>query len=170
MRPSRLIWYFADEGKSIEESINIIAATIYRESLSPLVGTVARKITESCGENWMCKISKIHDWLKKRFVYREDPKEVDTFKSATYSLHEIINQGYFTGDCDDATILSGALLKASGFVVRLMVMSRRREPDAPLEHIAVLVELPNMKKMYVDLTVNEPIDFRGRRVVVSDPV
>jgi hypothetical protein len=169
MRPSRLIWWFHDEGKSIEESINIIAATVYHQSMAPEVGALARKITEGC-TTAMCKIRAIHEWLRRRFLYTEDPKEVDTFKSAVYTIHEIWQNGYFRGDCDDATILSAALLKAAGFVVRLMVVSRRPEPDAPLEHILTLVELPGGKKVYVDLTVDAPIDFSKRRVVLSDPI
>jgi hypothetical protein len=170
LRPSQLLWYFHDEEKSIEESINVIAATIYHQSLHPMVAAYARMITSGCGDNWMCKIKAIHDWLKKRFVYKEDPKEVDSFKSPVYILHEIQSKGYFEGDCDDATMISGALLKAAGFVIRLIAVSRRKEPNAPLEHIAILIEVPGMRKMYFDLTVNHPVDFEGRRVVHSDVI
>ena len=84
IKPSRLLWYFHDNEKAIEESINVIAATVYQQSTHPMVAAYARMITRNCGNNWMCKIKAIHDWLKRRYVYKEDPRDIDTFKSPVY--------------------------------------------------------------------------------------
>lgn len=73
--------------------------------------------------NEECEIERIWDFvvLNVRYVY--DPDDIDTFATAK----ETLDAG--GGDCDDMTILFGALLKALGFKVKARVIATKDNPD-----------------------------------------
>lgn len=92
-----------------------------------------------------CEITKIWDFVVLNLRYTFDPQEVDTFSTVKESLES------GGGDCDDATILFGALLKAIGFQVGARVISTT---GAQWEHIYPLVGLPQERpKRWIALDV-----------------
>jgi len=82
-----------------------------------------------------CELARIWNFVLANFRYTYDPEEVDTFATARLSLED------GGGDCDDATILLGALLKSVGFSVQARVISVAADPDNWV-HIYPMVGLP----------------------------
>lgn len=98
-----------------------------------------------------CELIKVWNFVLKNFRYVYDPDQIDTFTTVKYSLEA------GGGDCDDATILFGSLLRAIGFQVRARVIATT---DAPSEwvHIYPLVGLPKdnpSKWVPLDMTMKD---------------
>lgn len=96
-------------------------------SISPPVRRVALLLTRECkGRDDLCELHAIYDGLKngtetvpglsRGFRYVADPQAVDFFTSAPKSL-ALCEEGACGGDCDDATILIGALCASLGYTV-----------------------------------------------------
>lgn len=169
---SRLLFHFPTERISLRQSLSIIENAIIYYALDPSVGAIAKGAVRHCGTSYLCKVKAIHDALRRVFVYRNDPSDRDLFKAPPLMAMEIIERGYFTGDCDDAVLMAGAVLKAAGFPLRLIAVSRDKRPKAQdVDHVALLVIMPNGEELYFDLTVDflpEPASrFFADRIVVE---
>jgi hypothetical protein len=81
-----------------------------------------------------CEITRIWDFIVLNLRYTFDPQETDTFSTVKESLES------GGGDCDDASIMFAALLKAIGFKVVLRVISTT---GRNWEHIYALAGLPH---------------------------
>lgn len=82
----------------------------------------------------------VESWVRQRLHFVRDGLKVETLKSAARMLGEVTSYGRFTGDCDDASILSAALLMSLGHPVSFQVLGRGRFPH----HVNVLDELSGM--------------------------
>jgi len=81
-----------------------------------------------------CEITRVWDFIVLNLRYTFDPQETDTFATVRESLES------GGGDCDDATIMFAALLKAIGFKVVARVISTTGKN---WEHIYALAGLPH---------------------------
>lgn len=166
----RVLYDFPAKGdRDLKESLNIIANFIVRNSLDPVVIHYMKRITQGT-TNWRNRIYKIHKDLKAVFVYRHDPQDRDFFKSAPLMLAELQSKGYIRGDCDDAVILAGSILKAAKFPLRIVALSNQKSPSAPIDHVALLIITPTLKPVYFDLTIDFVPDFKGRNIIESDVI
>jgi hypothetical protein len=92
--------------------------------------------TDQCApRDGECELLKIWNFVVLNFRYVYDPADVDTFATAKKSLEA------GGGDCDDATILFCALLKAIGFECQARVISVSSDPENWV-HIYPMVGLP----------------------------
>jgi transglutaminase-like putative cysteine protease len=156
------------EVRSIDDRIAHIADMIRRYSEDPRVmQAAARAVSERCGKRWCVKprdhvgeIEAVFRFVKRHVRYVRDGVELDTYRSPLRTLE--VNGG----DCDDYTILLGALLRAIGFPVKLRIIRTRGAPD--WNHIYLLVAADPKRGgdwMPLDASADHVL-VHGRRVPV----
>lgn len=82
-----------------------------------------------------CEIVRIWDFTILNFRYVYDPDQIDLFATVKQSL----DAG--GGDCDDATILMGSLLRSIGFKVKARVIATQENPG-DWAHVYPIVGMP----------------------------
>lgn len=75
----------------------------------------------------------IRAWLARNFHFVRDPIGVELVRDPQYQLMQFYNNGYITGDCDDAAVLGAALGKANGIGARFVAVGF--QPGGPLLHV-----------------------------------
>lgn len=87
------------------------------------------------------EMEAIWDFVVLNYRYVYDPPTIDTFAT----VEKTLDAG--GGDCDDASILLGALLKSIGFFTKARVISTNSDPDTWV-HVYALCGMPkdNPKK------------------------
>lgn len=88
--------------------------------------------------------------------FRYVPENVETLVTPEYMLTSLENTGMVSGDCDDISILQGAIYKCLGLRVRFVAI--RSEQDNPnYDHVFSEVWIHNQGWVVFDLTL--PIGF-----------
>ena len=103
-------------------------------------------------------------------VFRSDNYGVETLKTVPYLFEQIKATGYAYGDCDDFTIMVGALCKVLGFPVKIRVI--RYEMQTQFSHVVPVVFVRGRGWEELDCTVRGG-DVRGdppRAEVRDSPV
>jgi hypothetical protein len=80
--------------------------------------------------------SAIYEWVKRNIRYTKDP----VTKEKLYPPQELLK--IKAGDCDDISMLLGALLLALGYRARLITISANAEDPAEFSHVYVEAEVP----------------------------
>jgi transglutaminase-like putative cysteine protease len=97
--------------------------------------------------------------LTDRFLrdhFRYVPENVETLVTPEYMLTSLENTGKVSGDCDDISILQGAIYKCLGLRVRFVAI--RSEQDNPnYDHVFSEVLIPGSGWTVFDLTL--PVGF-----------
>lgn len=73
--------------------------------------------------------------VRRSMRYTADPLGVETIKSPTFAVREIKQKGRAVMDCDDASVLTAALIRAVGIPTRFKVIK-----DSPTEFTHVYLE------------------------------
>ena len=126
------------EVETIEDSLRIIGAEIVR-SAPEVRGIVGRLLSEKRGDDWAieerdthAELSAIHNYVLENVKYMPDVRDFDTFQRA------LLTVDYGIGDCDDMTILVGAMAMSVGYPVRLRVTDSSGQWD----HIYAMIGVP----------------------------
>lgn len=138
-----------------------------RSSEHPLVREAAIAIISDCeARDDLCELEAIFNAVKhgtnripgleNGFRYTADPRTSDYFTAAYRSL-ESCARGSCGGDCDDASILVGAMAAAVGFKVGLRAYG---PAGHDYEHVYAVVQLskrsPSLKNVVgLDTTVSQ---------------
>jgi len=80
-----------------------------------------------------CRLLRIAAFLRRRLRFVPDPVGVEAIGAPSFHLLKIREEGVSAGDCDDAATLAGALARAVGAPVRLVLASFR--PDGRFHHV-----------------------------------
>lgn len=75
---------------------------------------------------------EIYNWINKNIAYTRDPDGIEYLQSPLKTLE------YGFGDCDDHSILAGALLSSLGVPVQLKVIKANPEQKDLYSHIYVV--------------------------------
>jgi transglutaminase-like putative cysteine protease len=97
--------------------------------------------------------------LTDRFLrdhFRYVPEKIETLVTPEYLLTSLENTGKISGDCDDISILQGAIYKCLGFRIRFVAIRSEKE-NPNYDHVFTEVLVGNDWVVY-DLTL--PIGFR----------
>lgn len=94
---------------------------------------------------------RLRQWAEGRMVFRNDPFGVETLQAVRYMLDSIRRNGLAYGDCDDFTILIGALGKALGFPVKVRVI--RYGENRAFGHVVPVLLVRGFGWMELDATV-----------------
>lgn len=107
-------------------------------------------------------------WMDRHFVFVPDPTTHELLVTPLEQLRQITDKGAAFGDCDDAAVLAGALGRAGGLPMQIVLYGfgapRGVWPRVPLSH--VFMEVPVMNGA-IDLDVTRPAQVltRPSRVV-----
>jgi len=144
------------------DRVKIIAGIVRKYFLDPCVRRKAEEIIREggCGQNQLCQINAIFEWVKNNIDYLEDGFMVDTYKTPC----EILKSRF--ADCDDYTILLDSLLTSIGFPVGARIISLDR--NKPFHHIYALVVYPKSAEIEVDEITNK-VRVRRGKVIPLDP-
>lgn len=95
----------------------------------PQVRALAESAVKGAPERDLAaEAQRIEKWVKGHLRYTRDGLNVEMLKTVPRILGEIQSQGYFMGDCDDASTLSAALLLSLGHQVGFQVLGRGNVP------------------------------------------
>ena len=133
-----------------DEALAAVARLMRAGSEDPRVRATALKIVRECeARDDECELRAIYEAVKngdpsvealaQGFPYRADPKTIDWFQGAARSL-AMCEHGACGGDCDDHTILVGALAGSLGFTVGARAYAKTR--SAPLSHVYAIAITP----------------------------
>ncbi len=90
--------------------------------------------------------SALYDFVTRSLHYVDDPAEIELIKNPMLIDQNVTDQGYFMGDCDDASGYLAALLKSIGYNVELVIVTPEDAPGFNYQHIYVRVYLPHMRE------------------------
>ncbi|MGR8981787.1 MAG: transglutaminase-like domain-containing protein [Gammaproteobacteria bacterium] len=116
-------------------------------------------------KDYLREIEVLFEWVKKNIRYTRDIYRVELLHSARRLL------ALRAGDCDDLTILLGAMLKSIGHPVRLALVGFNPKKKKLFTHIYLEVFLKD-QWIPLDPTVNRPMGWAPpadhRRIFIVD--
>lgn len=98
------------------------------------------------------EVCALFDWVRRNIRYTRDIFQVELLHTARRMLE------LRAGDCDDMTILLGAMLKSTGHPVRIVLVGFR--PNKPHAYSHIYPEV-NVRGQWIpiDATVEKPIGW-----------
>lgn len=90
-------------------------------------------------------------WIRARFKYVDDG-DIETVKTPQVMAREIEHDGYFSGDCDDVSMMLASIFYALGIKSRFVAMRTERE-TADFLHVVCEVQTPFDGWVRLDPTV-----------------
>lgn len=133
----------------------IIARLIQDGAKDFYVRQKAIEIFRACGvppKNRMGEVCSLFDFVKRNIRYTRDIFRVELLHSARRMLE------LRAGDCDDMTILLGAMLMSTGHPVRLILAGFRPNQPHAYSHIYPEVNVRG-RWIAIDATVDKPIGW-----------
>lgn len=79
------------------------------------------------------ELKGIYQWVQRHSRYTYDPIGLETIQTPKVMLESVARKGKMFGDCDDFTVLLGALLKSIGHKIRLKAVAF--SPGTRLSHV-----------------------------------
>ena len=92
------------------------------------------------------EVAAIFDYVQTVLHYVDDPSEIELIKSPLLLDDSVSANGYFMGDCDDASGYLAALLKSVGYQLQLVVVAPEGADTYDYRHIFVRVWLPRAQE------------------------
>jgi len=150
--------------KNLSQTVGIIRSFILEGSQNPNLRLLVSRILKNCkSKNFPCYVEKIVEFVRSNVKYVDDPQRMEVLQSPERTLH------LGMGDCDDFTILTGALLRTAGFPVRIVLGDVNG--DGKYEHVYLKVMLPNKTWLTVDPTVRNPFqpkDYPEKEIKIAE--
>ena len=153
--------------ETIEDSLRIIGAEILRSApeTRQFTASLLNYRTED-GADWeipeldhMGELERLYGWTAANVRYTGDVSGFDTFQRALRTIELGI------GDCDDMTILLGAMALGIGYPVRLRVT----DSSGSWDHIYPLIGVPGddpREWIAADLASGQPLGYEQPRASV----
>lgn len=133
-------------------------------SLDQKVRWLAGRIVGDCpARDFECYAGALRAWLGNHVLHLPDPSTAEMLHAAPYMIDVVYRDGYFYGDCDDLSILAGALASAMGLPVRLVVLGF--PPFGVWAHVWAEVQV-GAEWVNMDVTRGIPTIDPSRRKVV----
>lgn len=105
------------------------------------------------------KIRAIFDFVKNKMKYVRDPLHQEMLAGADYHYTTMGAEGYARGDCDDHTIMLGAMLESIGYPTRITT-ARMRPGNGAFDHVFIEVN---------DRTGWIPLDASNKKREAGEP-
>ena len=140
---------------NLDSRVNILISQAKRSALQMPVRQKAASITAHCrGDDKLCLIETIFNWVKGNVHYREEFQE--QFISPVFYA-----EGYDVADCDDYSMLIGSLLLASGVGIEentpLIFRVTGKNKKSP-SHIFPVAPV-NGDYIALDATLDQPMGY-----------
>jgi len=108
--------------RGIDQTVGYMTDIIRAGSMWPELRPLALRIISGCRErDFICMAEKIFQFVQMNMKFINDNHGVETLQTVPYMI-ESMKRGIAHGDCDDFTIITGALLKTLGFQVKIRVL------------------------------------------------
>ena len=108
--------------------------------------------------DYLGEIKALFEWVQSNIRYTRDPHRVELLHSARRMLE------LRAGDCDDMTILLGAMLQSIGHPVRIVVVGPKPKRPSLFTHVYPEVQFRG-RWIAVDATVPHPMGWKPRAIV-----
>ena len=108
--------------------------------------------------DYLGEIKALFEWVQSNIRYTRDPHRVELLHSARRMLE------LRAGDCDDMTILLGAMLQSIGHRVRIVVVGPTPKRPKLFTHVYPEVQFRG-RWIAVDATVPHPMGWKPRAIV-----
>jgi len=152
---------------NLDSRVNILTTQAKRAALQMPVRQKAASITAHCrGDDKLCLVETIFNWVKGNVHYREEFQE--QFVSPVFYA-----KGYDVADCDDYSMLIGSLLLASGVGIEentpLIFRVTGKDKKSP-SHIFPLAPVKG-DYIAIDATLDQPLGYdlsEHGEVIVKD--
>ena len=159
-------------------ALNVLIGLIEKGGLDSSVARAAKAIVTDCtARDDECELQAIYDavksgcacvpGMKNGFRYVSDPRSLDAFWAAPRLLTEC-RTGSCGGDCDDATVLVGALCAALGFRVGARAYAAPHDRDYSHVYPVVLVSKRGPWKSDSQGRFLEDAHVRGMDITVPE--
>lgn len=109
-------------------------------------------------KDYLGEIKALFEWVQHNIRYTRDPHRVELLHSARRMLE------LRAGDCDDMTILLGAMLQSIGHPVRIVVVGPNPKRPGLFTHVYPEVRFRG-RWIAVDATAPHPMGWQPRSVV-----
>lgn len=128
------------------ETLKVMARFVKAARTDPNIIQAAIDITYPLsGKDWVGVIQRVHEYVRDDIRYIHDPVDVEKVQSPDLTI------AIGAGDCDDKSVLSGALLEALGHPVRLVAL--RFDGHANFSHVLTYTRIG---PRWVGLECTEP--------------
>lgn len=146
---------------SLSDRLALINQQVFKSLRDPSIRALAldlvRGTPQHGNESELAEVSRVFWFVKKNIEYRQDPYQHDLYSTAARTIQ------VRSGDCDDHSILTDALLGNLGYVPGAKVIS----PDGSNWHIYAITSLfprhnpqaPTAR--YIALDSTQPPSFPG---------
>jgi transglutaminase-like putative cysteine protease len=132
------------KGATTEQSVQAIITLIRESKQVPIVRETAENIISAVPErSWRAEMNALFNYVRANLRYTQDIENVETVKTPLRHLTDIKQRGIAYGDCDDATVLLGALLVNAGYSVRVVIIKSDRNTSGEYNHIYLYAKIPN---------------------------
>jgi len=81
------------------------------------------------------KIGSIFEFVRNKMKYVRDPLHQELLAGADYHMDTMSTQGYARGDCDDHTIMLGAMLESVGYPTRIATARMKPGGSGSFDHV-----------------------------------
>ena len=106
------------------QTLAAMAALIREGVATPIVREAAADILNGIASNdWHGQAEAVREWVADHVMFTHDPAGIELLQSPEFLLRAIASNGYATGDCDDISLLSGALIGSVGWSVSLVTVA-----------------------------------------------
>lgn len=134
-------------------TVQTVRALIREGGTHPHVIDTARRIVAPVPERDQSgEVEALFDWVRRGSRFVSDPVRAETLTDPVTQLGEIQRHGKASGDCDDHTVLLGALLEAVGYEAEPVIESYRKDREP--SHIALQTQADG-RRIHLDPTVKD---------------
>lgn len=147
--------YVPEGDAGTEATLRAMRRMIDKGTASPRVIRIARDIVRPiAARDTDAEAHAILNWVQAKLRYTHDPVGVEVVADPDYMAREYERTGSIVGDCDEAVVLTGALLKAVGIEAEPVVVS----PDqGAYSHVLIRYKSPKHGYVTLDgITKNGP--------------
>ena len=114
-------------------TVGAMRQLIHQGSKTPAIREMAANIAmhQSTDQG---KIGAIFDFVRTKMKYVRDPLHQEMVAGAPYHMESMGQLGYARGDCDDHTVLLGAMLESVGYPTRITT-ARIKPGNGSFDHV-----------------------------------
>jgi len=139
--------------RGIRETVNLMYKLINKYKVNLNIRRLAIEIARGVKGD-LKKSDRIFKWIRKHIEYVKDVNQVETIQTPIQTLK------IRAGDCDDLSILAGALLESIGIPIEIVTAGYGKPPRD--KHVFILIRIKG-KRVPFDVTMFNRIGKHSRR-------
>lgn len=137
------------EARFTESTIERMHDLVWRAKTDWQFQGLASDITKVCPQkDYSCEADRILEFVKRFIRYCRDPQHVELLQTPWRTLERR------AGDCDDSSILIGAIAGAVGFPYRFITIKADKGRPEQWSHVYAKIEIPKRGWVGMDASVS----------------